>query len=116
MTIETHPEHRNWAMACHLSSLIVFIGIPFGNLIGPLLLWMIKKDEMPFVNQQGKEVLNFQLTMTIAYFFAFILCFVLIGFLLLFILGIFNLVVTTIAAVKSNQGIAYRYPLCIRMI
>ena len=108
-------EERGQAMACHLLALIGFI-IPFGNLIGPLVMWIVKKDESAFVDDQGKEAVNFNITMMIAGFVCFLLTFVLIGVILLPILGIFWLVVTIIAGLKANEGVAYRYPLTLRLI
>ncbi|MQX54713.1 DUF4870 domain-containing protein [Alcanivorax sediminis] len=108
-------EERGQAMACHLLALIGFI-IPFGNLIGPLIMWVIKKDESSFVDDQGKEAVNFNITMLIAGFVCFLLTFVIIGAILLPILGIFWLVITIIAGLKANDGVAYRYPFTLRLI
>ena len=108
-------EERQWAMFAHLSSLVGFI-VPFGNLIGPLIIWQIKKQEMPFVDDQGKEALNFQITVTIAAIVCFVLMVVLVGFLLLPVVGIIALVLVIIAAIRSNSGEAYRYPFTLRLI
>lgn len=108
-------EQRMMAMLCHLSSLAGFI-IPFGNIVGPLIFWLINKDKMPFVDDQGKESLNFQITVTIASIISAILIVVLIGFLLIFAVLIFWLVFTIIASMKANNGEYYRYPLTIRLI
>lgn len=110
----TNPN--TMAMLCHLSALALYVGIPFGNILGPLIIWLIKKDEMPEVNEAGKEALNFQISVTIYFFVSFILMFVLIGIPLMIAVGIFNLVMVIVASVKANDGQAYRYPLCIRMI
>jgi uncharacterized Tic20 family protein len=112
------PENRDermWAMFCHLSALIGFI-IPFGNIIAPLVLWTLKKEEYPLVNDQGKEALNFQISMTIYVIASIILIFVVIGIILLILLGIFSLIVIIIAAIKANEGEKYRYPLAIRFL
>jgi len=109
------PESRQWGMFAHLAALAGFI-IPFGNLIGPLIIWQMKKDEMPFVADQGKESLNFQITVTIAAIVCFVLMVVLIGALLLPLVGLAALVFVVIAAVKANQGEAYRYPVTLRLI
>lgn len=107
---------RNWAMFCHLSALVSLVGIPFGNILGPLTLWLIKKDELSVVDVEGKEALNFQISMTIYSMAAFLLCFVFIGFLLIFPLIIANLVLIIVAAVKASNGESYQYPLTIRFI
>ncbi|MEM9620099.1 MAG: DUF4870 domain-containing protein [Pseudomonadota bacterium] len=101
-------------MIAHLSALVGFI-IPFGNIIGPLVVWQIKKD-MPFVEEQGKEALNFQITVSLAAIVCFILMFILIGALLLPILGIAAIVFTIIAAIKANGGEHYEYPLTLRLV
>ncbi len=108
-------DEKNWAMFCHIGVFVGFI-IPFGNLIAPLVLWLMKKDEMPFVDYHGKEVINFQLTTLIAVLVSWLLIFVVIGFLLLAVVGVFVLIVTIMAIVKTSQGVYYRYPLCIRFI
>ena len=114
-TEELSKDERLWGMLCHLLAFSGYL-IPFGSVLGPLIVWMIKKDEMPFVDDQGKESLNFQLTMLIAAIVSIILMFVLIGFVLLGVLIIFQIVVIIMAAVKANDGIKYRYPYTIRFI
>ncbi|MFP4283444.1 MAG: DUF4870 domain-containing protein [Opitutales bacterium] len=109
-------DARNFAMFCHLSSLVGYIGIPFGNVLGPLILWLIKKDQMPFVDDQGKEALNFNITVAIAGIICFLLVFVVIGIPLLVVLVLAHLVFTIIAAIKTSGGVAYRYPLTLRLI
>jgi uncharacterized Tic20 family protein len=108
-------EERTWGMLCHL---VVFVGyiIPFASIIGPLVIWMIKRDEMPFVDDQGKESLNFQITIMLALIVSAILMFVLIGVVLIFVVVIFQFIVVIIASIKANEGVYYRYPLCIRLI
>ena len=109
------PE-RQWGMFAHLSTFSACVGIPFGNIVGPLIMFLIKKDEYPFGADQAKEALNFNISCTLYGLISIALCFVIIGFVLLPILGIFWLVVTIIAAVRSNEGVSYRYPLCIRFV
>lgn len=104
-----------WAMFCHLSALVGFV-IPFGNIIGPLVIWLLKKDEFALVDDQGKEALNFQISVTIYVIAAAILSILLIGIPLLIGLALFALVVTIIGAVKANEGEKYRYPLNIRFV
>jgi uncharacterized Tic20 family protein len=104
-----------WAMLCHLSALSTFI-IPFGSVLGPLIVWQIKKNEFPIVDDQGKEALNFQITTMIAAFVSLILVFVAVGIVLLIAVGITSLVFTIIAAIKANNGETYRYPFSLRLI
>ncbi len=102
-------------MLSHLSALSALIGVPFGNILGPLIVWQIKK-EMPFVDDQGKESMNFQISSTIYFVVLGILSFLLIGIPFLIAFAIFWLVVVIIASVRANEGKPYRYPLTIRFI
>lgn len=108
-------EERQWAMFAHLSALAGLL-IPFGSIIGPLVIWLIKKDTMPFVNDQGKEALNFNITVAIAAIVCWVLIFVLIGFLLLPALVIAWLVFVILGTIKANEGTSYRYPFTLRLI
>lgn len=108
-------EEKTWGMLAHLSSLVGFV-IPFGNVLGPLVVWLIKKDSMPFVADQGKEALNFNITVLIAAIISGILMLVVIGFLLLAVVAVGWLVLTILAAIESNKGVAYRYPFTLRLI
>jgi len=103
-------DARMWAMLSHLTGLVSFIG--------PLVVWLIKKEEFPFVDEQGKEALNFQITMLIYGFVAGLTTIICIGFILAPAVGIVDLVFLIIAAIKANDGYHYRYPrpLIIRLI
>lgn len=118
-TVSTQPtpekEERTWGMLCHISAFAGFI-IPFGGILAPLIIWLIKKDEMAFVNDQGKEAINFQITVFIAAIVCFILMFIGIGFILLFALAIYAIIMIIIAAMKANDGVYYRYPYALRLI
>ncbi len=103
------------SMLCHLSALAMFI-IPFGNIIGPLLVWLLKRDQYPEVDRQGKDALNFQISILVYTLIAGILVLLLVGFFLLIALGILNVVVVIIAAIKSNSGERFEYPMIIRFI
>ncbi len=108
-------EERNFAMFCHLGAFCGAI-FPFGSIILPLVLWQIKKEQSAFIDYHGKEAVNFQLTMLIAFIIATVLIVVIIGIPLLIGLFIFDLVMIIIAGIKANDGIHYRYPFCIRFI
>ncbi len=112
---EVSQEERTMGMVAHLISLVGFV-IPFGNIIGPLVIWLMKKDTMPFVDDQGKEALNFNITIAIAAVVSGILTLVLIGFIMMIVVGIAWLVLTIIAAMKANAGEMYRYPFTLRLI
>ena len=113
--LEPNPEARQWAMLAHLSTFAGYV-LPFGNIIGPLVVWLMKKDELPFVDEHGKEALNFQISMTlwIAISIASIFCFV--GIVTTPILVVVDIIFTIIAAVKANSGEPYRYPMTIRFV
>ena len=109
------PKKKQWAMFCHFAAFAGLL-IPFGNLLGPLVVWQLKRDFDPFVDDQGKEALNFHITVSIAALVCMLLALVVIGFLLLPLLGLAALVLTIIAGIKANEGQTYRYPLCWRLI
>ena len=107
---ETNKDARMWAMFCHLAGLAGLLIPAIGCVIGPLVVWLVKKEEFPFVDEQGKESLNFQITMLIYGTVVGLLCFVCIGLILAPALGIAYLVLMIIAAIKANDGYHYRYP------
>jgi uncharacterized Tic20 family protein len=107
-------EHT-WGMLCHLAALAGYV-IPLGNIVGPLVVWLIKKDEYPFVDEQGKSSLNFQISMLIYEIVSIILSLILIGFIMLIALLIVNLVCVILAAVHANDGKSFRYPLSITFL
>lgn len=108
-------EIRQWAMFCHFAAFFGLI-FPFGNLLGPLIIWQIKKEADPFIDAQGKEALNFQITVSIAAMICMLLMVVVIGFPLLILVGVGALVLTIIGGLKANDGLAYRYPFTWRVI
>jgi len=113
---QVSKEEQNWAMICHLSALAGFL-VPFGNIFGPLLVWLLKRAEFPMVEVHGKEALNFQITVAIAFAVCVPLIFVVIGLPLMFFVGIAALIMTIMAAVKvSNGDFDYRYPLSLRLL
>lgn len=116
MNPQVSKDEQNWAMICHLAALSGFI-IPFGNVFGPLIVWLIKKDSMPLVDKHGKEALNFQITVSLALLVCAVLMLTVIGIFLLFVVGIGALIMTIMAAVKvSNGELDYQYPFAIRLI
>ena len=113
---QVSKDEQNWAMACHLAALSGFL-VPFGNIIGPLVIWLIKRAEMPLMDRHGKESLNFQITVAIAFLICIPLVFVIIGIPLMFAVGIGALIMTIIATVKvSNGDLEYKYPFALRLL
>jgi uncharacterized protein len=112
---ELSADEKNMAMLGHLSALSGII-IPFGNIVAPLVIWQIKKADMPFAAEQAKEALNFNITLTIAGIIAAVLMIVLIGFVLLPIIGIAWLVLTILAGINASKGENYRYPFTLRLV
>ncbi|MCW1914635.1 DUF4870 domain-containing protein [Luteolibacter sp. GHJ8] len=115
-------EERNWAMAGHLSALSGWL-TGFGYIAGPLIVWLIKKDTMPFVAREAKEALNFNISWTIWLILlaivAFILTFFVIGVLLWPVVALIPVgmsVLSIVGGVRANEGNGYRYPLTLRFI
>ena len=114
--VETNKDARMWATFAHLAALAGYILPAAGWILGPLVVWLIKKDEFPFVNEHGKEAMNFQISMFIYSIVAGLLCFVCVGFVLLGAVVVADIVFMILAAIKANQGQHFRYPLTIRLI
>jgi uncharacterized protein len=103
------------AMFIQLAAFSGYI-VPFGSIIVPIILWQVWKDNDPYVDRMGREGVNFQLTMALYYIICFLLFFILIGMVLIFFVMFFHLIFIIIGAVKTSQGIEYRYPMIIRFI
>jgi len=108
-------DQKIWGMFAHLSAFFFFF-VPLGNILGPLAIWLVKKKEFPFVEDQGKEALNFQLSFTLYAFIAALLIPVFIGIGLLIAVAIVDLVFTIVAGIKAKDGIYYRYPFTLTVI
>jgi uncharacterized protein len=111
------PAARTWEMLAHLSALAGFLIPIFGNLLGPFVIWQIKKAEFPSVETHAKQALNFQISCLI-YFFLSVPLIILfgIGFFLMTVIGIFSLVCTILATIKVNNGEPWKYPLSLNLI
>jgi uncharacterized Tic20 family protein len=127
MAGEPSAEQRQWAMFAHLSALAGAIltgawGGGWGCFIGPLIIWLVKKDTMPFVDDQAKEALNFNITVAIVAVVLVLLTVMTLGIGLVIaipvgiVVGIAWLVFTIIAAIKANEGVRYRYPFTLRLV
>lgn len=113
---EPDSDARMWAMIAHLAGFLGYFLPVIGSLIGPLVVWQLKKDLHPYVDEQGKEALNFQITVLIAGLICALLMLVVIGFLLIWVVIVGAIVLMIIAAIKANEGAPYRYPFCLRLI
>jgi uncharacterized protein len=107
---------RIWNVLCHATALAGFFVPWAGHILGPLIIWLAKRGDSPEIDANGKESLNFQISMLIYNIIAGILCLVLIGFVILAILHILNLVLVIVASIQVSDGKFYRYPLTIRLI
>ena len=133
--MEIDKDARTWATICHLSALIMLVGVPLGNILGPLVVWLAKRQENEFVDDQGKEALNFQITFTLCEIVLFILIFLLVfraplhyqpfsilpviflpAMLIMMALFILNIGLVIKAAIRSNEGFSYRYPFTLRVV
>ncbi len=127
MNIQPTKEERNWAVMAHLCGLLWLAGgpgllfAPFGSLalftlLGPMIIWRSKGQQLPFVAEQAKESLNFQITVFLLAILFAALGIILVGFVLLWILGLVDLALVIIAALQVSEGRSYRYPFCLRLV
>ena len=119
--VTSSADERQWAMFAHLSALLGGLvtsgwGGSVGFFIGPLIIWLIKKDQSPFVDDQGKESLNFQIMLMIGYVIGTVTSALCIGFLIIPAVWIFGIIFSIIGALKAKDGVAYRYPVNLRLI
>ena len=115
-TVSVVANVRTWCAFCHASALLgVILHFP-GHLLGPLIVWLAKRDDSPEIDAHGKEALNFQISMLIYNLVAAVFCLVLVGFIFLAILWVLNAIFAIIAAIQASDGKFYRYPATIRFI
>jgi len=108
-------DERTWGMLAHLSAFVGLV-LPLGNLLGPLIVWLAKRERSGFVAEQGKEALNFNISVVIAGVVCGILVYVFVGILLGVALFISWLAMTIVAGIKAGEGIHYRYPISLRLV
>ena len=109
-------EERNWAVATHLASFSGYFAVPCGHILGPLIIWLMKKDSSNFLDEIGKETVNYNISILIWFAVCIPFCFLLIGIPFLIGLAIMDIIVTIMAAVAASNGQQYKYPLTIRFI
>jgi len=112
---------RQWAVLCHLAALLQIVLPTIGNMVGPAVVWLVKKEQYPLVNTEGKESLNFQISMTVyTWLISALLALTCIGKLLIPIAvlaaAVVDVVLVVVAAVRTNRREVFRYPLCIRFL
>ena len=114
--VSSNSNVRTWNILCHASALFgVFLHFP-GHLLGPLIVWLAKRDDSPEIDAHGKESLNFQISMLIYNAIAVVFCLVLIGFVFLAILWVLNALFVIIASIQASERKFYRYPMTIRFL
>ena len=117
METSTSPSDvRTWNVLCHATALIGFFVPWAGHILGPLIVWLAKRGDSAEIDAHGKESLNFQISMLIYSVIAGVLCLVPIGFLILVLLHILNVVLVIVASIQASEGKLYRYPFAIRLI
>ncbi len=102
-------DEKTFAILAHVLTIV-------SSFIAPLIIYLVKKDESPYVAEHAKEALNFQITMFILYIISFILIFILIGILFIWLLSVANLVLIIVATIKASENKMYRYPFNLRLI
>ena len=112
----TSSQARTWCVLCHASALLGLFSHFIGHLLGPLIVWLVKRGDSSEIDAHGKESLNFQLSMLIYDAIAAILCFVVIGFPLLIGLWVANTILVIIASIRASEGRFFRYPFTIRFL
>jgi uncharacterized Tic20 family protein len=110
-----NQDERTWGMLAHLCAFAGLI-LPLGNVIGPLVVWLVKRDQSSFVAEQGKEALNFNISVVFAAVACGVLVYLFIGILLGVALFVYWLAVTILAGIKAGEGIHYRYRFCLRLV
>ena len=108
-------EANTWGLILHLSVFASY-AIPLAGVIAPIVIWQVKKDELPGIDDHGKNVVNFLISYAIYGAIALLLCLVLIGIPLLAILGILAVVFPIIGAIKASNGEIWAYPLVISFL
>jgi len=109
-------EERLYASACHFAGLPIFTAIALANILAPLVIWLIKRDTMPFVDEHGKESLNFQITALLAYVVAIVTACAGIGIALIAVVAVLQIIFPIIGGIAAYEGKSYKYPVTLRLI
>jgi uncharacterized Tic20 family protein len=108
-------DERTWGMVAHLAALAFFI-FPFGNILGPLIVYLTRRDQSAFVAAHAREALNFNITMALGALVSCLLLLFFIGVIFAALIFVFWLAMTIVAALKANEGLPYRYPFTVRLV
>ncbi|HKT74362.1 MAG TPA: DUF4870 domain-containing protein [Steroidobacteraceae bacterium] len=114
-SVPVSQEERTWGMIAHLSAFVGFL-LPLGSILGPLVVWLTRRDRSAFVGGQAKEALNFNLSVVLAAILCGVLWYVFIGVPLAAVLFVYWIVVTIKAGIKASEGIPYQYSLTLRLV
>jgi uncharacterized Tic20 family protein len=109
-------DERTWGLVAHLSALAGLMAPGVGNVLGPLVVWLVKREQSAFVEAEAREALNFNITVFIGYAICIPFVLMFIGILMGIALFIYWLVMTILAAIKAGEGIPYRYPFALRLV
>lgn len=112
----TSSNVRMWCMLEHATALVGFLVPVAGHIVGPLIIWLAKRNDSPEIDAHGKESMNFQISMLIWYCIAGLLCLILIGIPILILLHLLNIIFVIVASIQASEGKLYRYPLSLRLI
>src|SRR5205807_6127778 len=115
-TTSTPSSVRTWCILAHATALVGFLVPVAGHVVGPLIVWLAKREDSPEIDAHGKESLNFQISMLIYNVIAAVFCLVLIGFAFLAVLWVLNAMLVIVASIQASDGKFYRYPMTIRFI
>jgi hypothetical protein len=114
MSLQT-PEQKQMGLFLHLSQLLNIV-IPFAGVVAPVVLWQVKKDEMPQLDVHGKMVANWLISSLIYFVVSLILMIVIVGILGVIAVGIMSVVFPIIGGIKANNGELWEYPLTIKFL
>jgi len=110
-------SERNWAVFSHLGGFALYLlPFAFGHILVPLVIWLTKRHESAFIEENAREALNFQISVTIYGIVCGVLVFLLVGIALLLALAVFQFVLMVVASVRASQGEVYRYPFTLRLL
>lgn len=108
-------DTRMWAMFLHLSFFAGY-AVPIFGLLAPVVIWQVKKDELPLIDRHGKNMVNWLISLVIYTIVGVLLCFIVIGVPFLILLGVLSVVFPIVAGIKANNGKVWKYPMSIQFL